>query len=94
MLKKSVFVIIMSAAAITAFAGHEARSQAEQVIDLKNGSTVYIFKDGKMAMEDKLGRAVRMNQGEVMETMDGQKIVMHGDEVMRLKGLLKRGHAR
>ena len=33
----------------------------------------YIFKDGKMGMEDKLGRAVRMKQGQVMEAKDGQK---------------------
>ena len=36
---------------------------------------VYIFKDGKMAMEDKLGRAVRMKKDTVMETKDGQKII-------------------
>ena len=93
MLKKAIFVIMMSATAVTAFASDAARSQAEQILDLKDGSTVYIFKDGKMAMEDKLGRSVRMNQGEVMETKDGQKIMMHGDEVMRLNNLLHRDHS-
>ena len=93
MLKKVIFVIMMSATAVTAFASDAARSQAEQILDLKDGSTVYIFKDGKMAMEDKLGRSVRMNQGEVMETKDGQKIMMHGDEVMRLNNLLHRDHS-
>jgi hypothetical protein len=33
-----------------------------------------------------------MKKDTVMETKDGQKIIMHGDEVMRLDGLLKQGH--
>jgi len=28
----------------------------------------------------------------VMETKDGQKIIMHGDEVSRLSSLLKENH--
>ena len=64
---------------------------AKEVIELKDGSTVYIFKDGKMAMEDKYGRATRMKKETVMETKDGRKIIMHGDEVMRLDSLLRHG---
>ena len=63
--------------------------RVEKSIPMKDGSTVYIFKDGKMGMEDKMGRAVRMKHGEVMETKDGQKIMMHGDEVMRLDSILR-----
>ena len=58
--------------------------KVEKSIPFKDGSTLYIFKDGKMGMEDKLGRTVRMKQGHVMETKDGQKIIMIGDEVARL----------
>lgn len=92
MLKKLLMVAAMSAVATAAFAGDAARAAAEKTIELKDGSTVYIFKDGKMAMEDKLGRAVRMKKDVVMETKDGQKIIMHGDEVMRLDSLLRQGH--
>lgn len=92
MLKKLLMVAAMSALATAAFAGDAARAAAEKMIELKDGSTVYIFKDGKMAMEDKLGRAVRMKKDVVMETKDGQKIIMHGDEVMRLDSLLRQGH--
>jgi len=53
--------------------------------DLKDGSTVYVFKDGKMAMEDRLGRTVGMKAGHVMETKDGQKIIMVGNELARLE---------
>jgi len=92
MLKKMLVVAIMSTVSITAFASDEARAAAKQVIELKDGSTLYIFKDGKMGMEDKVGRATRMKKDTVMETKDGQKIIMHGDEVMRLDGLLHKNH--
>jgi hypothetical protein len=90
MLKKLLMVVAMSAVTATAFAVDAA--QVEKSIELKDGSTVYIFKDGKMAMEDKLGRAVRMKKDTVMETKDGQKIMMHGDEVMRLDNILHKDH--
>lgn len=92
MLKKLLVIAAMGSVAASAFAGDVARATAEKTIELKDGSTVYLFKDGKMAMEDKLGRAMRMKEGHVMETKDGQKIMMHGDEVMRLDSLLRRGH--
>jgi len=90
MLKKLLMVVAMSAVTATAFAVDAA--QVEKSIELKDGSTVYIFKDGKMGMEDKLGRAVRMKKDTVMETKDGQKIIMHGDEVMRLDNILHKDH--
>lgn len=90
MLKKLLMVVAMSAVTATAFAVDAA--QVEKSIELKDGSTVYIFKDGKMGMEDKLGRAVRMKKDTVMEAKDGQKIIMHGDEVMRLDSLLHKDH--
>lgn len=92
MLKSLLLVVAMSAVAGSALADDAARAAAQKVIALKDGSTIYIFKDGKMAMEDKYGRATRMKKGVVMETKDGQKIMMHGDEVMRLDSLLKAGH--
>jgi hypothetical protein len=92
MLKKMLVLVAMSAISVTAFASDAARAAAKQVIELKDGSTVYIFKDGKMGMEDKLGRAVHMKKDTVMETKDGQKIIMHGNEVMRLENLLQEGH--
>lgn len=57
--------------------------------ELKDGSTVHIYKDGKMAMEDKVGTARMMKEGQVMETKDGQKIMMKGSEVWRLEAAHK-----
>lgn len=60
----------------------------EKSYGLKDGTTLHIFRDGKMAMEDKFGRAFSMEQGHQMETRDGQKISMQGNEVWRLDSLL------
>ena len=49
MLKKLLMVVAMSAVTATAFAVDAA--QVEKSIELKDGSTVYIFKDGKMGMD-------------------------------------------
>lgn len=92
MSNRTLLVIALSMISVTAFAGDAARAEAKQAIDLKDGSTVYVFNDGKMSMEDKFGRAVRMKENTVMETKDGQRIIMHGDEVMRLDSLLRKGH--
>jgi hypothetical protein len=70
-----------------AFANNALGAEVTQIVELKNGSSVYIFQDGKMAMESKTGRVTRMNPGETMEAKDGRKIVMHGDEVARLDSL-------
>jgi hypothetical protein len=90
MLKKMLVVAAMTAISTSVLAVDA--NQVAQSIPLKDGSTVYIFKDGKMAMENKHGSAVRMKQGEVMETKDGKKIMMHGDEVYRLDNLLHKDH--
>lgn len=93
-MKRNILIAaILSSLLSTAFADDEARKTAEKVIEMKDGSTLYIFKDKKMAMEDKVGRATRMKPGHVMETRDGQQLVMVGDEVARLDWLLKEGHA-
>lgn len=90
MLKKLLMVIAMSTVTASAFAvDHD---QVQKSIELKDGSTVYIFKDGKMGMEDKYGRSTYMESGHVMETKDGKKIIMNGNEVWRVEELLHRNH--
>ena len=65
-------------------------SDVEKAVPLNDGSTVYIFKSGKMGMENKYGRAFRMDPGVVMETKDGHRVVMIGDEVSYVKSLVDR----
>jgi len=90
MLKKLLMVVAMSAVTASVFAVDQA--QVQQSIELKDGSTVYIFKDGKMGMEDKYGQPAYMESGHVMETKDGKKIIMNGNEVWRVDELLFSNH--
>lgn len=85
MLRKLIVATAAGVLSVSAFAVDTAK--VEKSIPLKDGSTVYIYKDGKMAMESKTGRPERMKEGHVMETKDGQKIIMKGDEVWRLEPL-------
>jgi hypothetical protein len=50
---------------------------------LKDGNTVVIFKDGKMAMRDSKGRPLSMKEDHPMETKDGKVIMMRGNELWR-----------
>lgn len=90
MMKKLLIAATSAMIAMSAFAVD--MTNVEKAIELKDGSTVYLFKDGKMGMENKYGKAVRMKQGHVMETKDGQKIIMIGDEVARLESILHVDH--
>ena len=76
----------------SAFASDAARDEARQVIELKDGSTLYVFRDGKMAKEDKVGRVASLRKGEVVEAKNGQSITVVGNETARLRQLLQRGH--
>lgn len=90
MLKKIMIIAALASLGTSAFAVDQ--SQVKQAIPLKDGSTVYIFKDGKMGMEDKVGRASYMAPGHVMETKDGKKIIMNGNEIWRVEELLHKDH--
>lgn len=87
MLKNMLVAIPMLAVATMAFALEN--SNITQSIPLRDGSTIVVFKDGKMAMQDKLGRTVRMQQGHVMVTATGERVIMIGDEVARLDTIVQ-----
>ena len=86
MIKKILVAAASSMIALSAFAVDS--TQVEKSIQLKDGSTVYIFKDGKMGMENQFGRTISMKPGQVMETKDGKQIDMKGNEVERAHQLL------
>ena len=90
MLKKLAVMATLLAAATTTFAVDAAN--VAKKFELLDGSTLYVFKDGKMAKEDRYGRAAYLKQGEVLELADGRKIPAVGNEVARLDGLLNDGH--
>src|ERR1035437_3062557 len=92
MLKKMLVVGAMSAFAVLAVAAEsDARSEATQTIALQDGSIVYVFKSGKMAVEGKMGKAVSTKAGTILKAQDGSDVKMVGNEVAQLDGLLKKG---
>lgn len=65
-------------------AAFAAGTETTGAIELKDGTTLHIYKDGKMTMEDKVGKPYTMPQGTPMETKSGKIIMMKGNEVWRL----------
>ena len=55
MIRKFLMTTVAATVAASAFAIDTAN--VEKSYELKDGSTVHVFKDGKMGMEDKIGRA-------------------------------------
>lgn len=92
-MRLNISIIAISFVATSAFAGHEAREAAKEYIPLKDGGTLYIFQDGKMAKEDRFGRAGYIKMTDVLETSDGKKIPVTSNEVARLEWLLRKGHS-
>lgn len=83
MIKKIAFAT--AAALLTSFA--VAGTIDPGAYPLKDGSTLHVFENGKMGMENKFGYAVFMDQGATMETVDGHKVTMNGNEVARVSQL-------
>lgn len=78
LLMTSLLALAVSGTAIA------AETEATGAIELKDGTTLHIYKDGKMTMEDKVGRPQTMPEGTPMETKNGTIIMMKGNEVWRL----------
>ena len=83
---------VLSTVASTAFASDSLVNNVDKTYRLKDGGTVYIFKDGKMAAADKFDRVVHLSKGQVLETADGQKLSMTSSESARLDFLQRQGH--
>lgn len=90
MLKKLATVVAIAAISGHVLASEAARQEAKQVVELKDGSTLYIFRDGKMAIEDQYGQAKSIKPNSEIEAKDGQKYMMQGNEVGRLELLQSR----
>lgn len=88
----TALALALAAAAAPAFARDMLPPATQQTLNLKDGSTLYVFKDGKMAKEDRFGRATYLKQGDVLELSDGRKVTATSNEVGRLSSLLNEGH--
>ena len=84
--------VVLSALASSTFASDSLANNVDKTYRLKDGGTVFVFKDGKMAVADKFDRAIHVSKGKVQETNDGQKITMTSSESARLDFLKRQGH--
>lgn len=84
LMKTKSYIAVLAIAALGATAGSVFADDILKQYELKDGSTLVVFKDGKMAMKDKKGQTQGMKPGERMETKDGQVLMMQGNEVWRL----------
>lgn len=92
MLKKMLMVVALSAVSVFAVANEtDARAEATKTIEMQDGSIVYVFKTGKMAVESKMGKAISTKPGTVMTAKDGSSVTMVGNDFARLDTLLKKG---
>jgi hypothetical protein len=92
MIRKFNIVVLSLAATLPAFAMDAAQSEAKQTVPLVNGETLNVFKDGNMAKANQFGRTAYLASGEVVQSVDGQKISTVGNEVARLDILARKGH--
>jgi hypothetical protein len=86
MIKQYAIAAVTSLIAVSAFAMNDASSLKERV-PLKDGSTVYVFDNGRMGMENRYGQAAYMPEGQEMVTAAGKTIRMMGNEVARVASL-------
>ncbi len=88
MMKKIAIALTGCLVAASAFAWDDGG--IVQSIALRDGSTVHVFDNGKMAMENQYGLITSMKEGQVMKTKDGKDLVMNGNETARLYIVLGR----
>lgn len=88
----AIVISLIGAVALPAIASDAVPSEIEKTIQLKDGGSLHIFKDGKMAKESKFGRAEFIAIGQTLETSDGQSVTVNSNEVARLGLLIKKGH--
>lgn len=73
--------LIITTTLVATLAGIAAPAQARDAlenavkttIELQDGSTLYVFKDGRMAKEDSFGRAVFLKAGETLKARTAER---------------------
>jgi hypothetical protein len=92
-MKLKISIAAFALVATSAFANHAALNASKEVVQLKDGGILYVFHNGKMAKEDRYGRAEYLKANEVLETADGRRITATSNEVALLQSLLLEGHS-
>jgi hypothetical protein len=77
-MKGALIAIFVSVFAMSSYGAQEAPAE---MIELKDGSTLYLHPDGTSRMIDAHGKKIEMSDGKEMETADGRTIVMMNKKV-------------
>ena len=85
-------VILVLALLISASYVQAATEAAEQRVELKDGTVLVIKPNGEMKHFDAEGNRLRMRDGKVMMTADGQKYMMKNDTLW--KAIIEKGTLR
>jgi hypothetical protein len=88
MRKQIIAVSVFSLLSVPAFAEIHPVPEQWQVtsrVELNDGTFLNIYRDGKMAMENRFGIPVYMQPGHAMQTKDGRTVTMVGNETFRVE---------
>jgi hypothetical protein len=91
-MKIKLALLTLALTGSAAFASDAAQRAALDIIPLKDGGILYIFSDGKMAKEDRFGRAAFVRVGEVLLSATDKQLPVTSNEVARLNYLLNKNH--
>lgn len=91
-MKNTLAFATLALAATLSFASDAARDAAKEMVPLRDGGTLFLFKDGTMAKQNAYGNASYIKKGDVLEAKDGQKIPVTSNEVARMHALTVKGH--
>lgn len=74
----SILAIVGAAGIVTPALGEEPSAE---ILQLKDGSTLYLHPDGTSRMIDQHGKPMSMADGEKMETEDGRVLMMENKRI-------------
>lgn len=90
-----IAILLSTLISSPAWAGDAAKDKKIEAYKLKDGSSVTVFESGVMKMADSQGKFFTMKEGDKMETVDGQIIMMKEGALwkqIRTKGTLHPNH--
>ena len=85
--KALIAVCLASAFALPVLAddGSEYRWPVDKRVELKDGGTLIVYKDGRTAVQDRHGNpAWRLKADGAVETRTGERVTLNGNAIERL----------
>ncbi|MDR3395308.1 MAG: CopK family periplasmic copper-binding protein [Parasulfuritortus sp.] len=87
--KSALIATVLATASIVASAAIAPTARigafGEQLVTLQGGSTLHIYKDGQMAVENVYGRPTVVAPGQQLHEKNGTTIAMNSDDIARLE---------